>query len=403
MRSNTNRPLTTVGLTILLQLYRFGAAGILAVFSISTLFVLSSQIPFLGLVSNVFSHEKDHWKILASVGIVLVVSVYSGAAVMRMLSRAFPRRADDHLRLGLVIVMSLVLLAIAALSVCYVFRPGPVSDEAFMRIEEDMKPDDALFFEIGLMIGNTVFVQIGIAMAFVVVLPLAWSLTRHLIRTEPSGILFLRRFGGRGDAALMAALLRSTPKGSRLAFITSPAATPTSWDPLIVAMAGFRWFRPWSNIPLFLSSSNSKWQQDVYHWVEKSELVVFDASETSSSLAIEREMVYKAGAQSRSLFLTRSLENSNHGHSVQKVPTIYFKLSWLRAVPRIAIGCTYALAAGYITFQVLGGLIGVFIVWLSLAHPSLTLGTEQALKKTLRQLLSSRCDAVSTINRIGPA
>jgi hypothetical protein len=213
----------------------------------------------------------------------------------------------------------------------------------------------------------------------------------HLSRREPAGVLFLRRFGGRSDAALMAALLRSTPTGTPLAFIASPAATPTSWDPLVIVMAGFRWLQPRSNVPQFLTSCDSKWQVDVRHWIEQSRVVVCDASEVSSSLATERALVDQVGAQERSIFLTRSptMVGKGEGSSRQGAVIDYYELSWLRAVPRIAIGCLSAGAAGYAVLQTLGGLVGATIVRLSLAHPSLARESEFVLRKALREVLSS--------------
>jgi hypothetical protein len=404
MRFSTGRRILVVGLTALLQGGRLVAAVVLTVVSIGVVWVLFSRIPFVNWLLDAFFLGSNPWMSLARITVILVMSVYMGAGASRMLARALPRRADRRVRYSVVVGIGLILVAVAGFF-AYVFWPDPAGDAARARLKEDMEahPMDGDFLDgraaaLGIHIaGMAALMQFGVATTFIVVLPLTLSLIHHVIRRELPGILFLRRFGGRGDSALMAALLRSTPKGTPVAFITSPASTPTSWDPLVIVMAGFRWLRPWSNVPLFLLSSDRRWHEDVQHWIELSRVVVFDSSEPSSSLALERAMILEAGAEQRSIIMTRlPTRASDDDGSIQRGDVTEYELSWLGAAPRVAVGCVCAAYAGYIVFDVIGALVTVSILGLSLAHPSLTASSEVRLQRTLHSVLSSTRSPGST-------
>jgi hypothetical protein len=285
------------------------------------------------------SKESDIWLPLA-VGLLLTIGgcVYLGAGTTRVLARTLPLRCDGRRRLGVVTSLALfgTFVEGTLVYVAYVLRPSQARD--------------------GL--GLAVFVMaVWAVVEFVLVgvYPLGWTVVRHLKRPTHRGVIYLRRFGGRGDAGVLRLLLGAAPAGVPVAFIAGPASQTSSWDPLLLAFAGLRWSQPWSNVPLFLTSDDRTWERDVLRWIAGSKAIVLDSSDQSSSILAETDLIDAVGAGDRTI----SLLDEKGGRAAdlrvpQRSRMVSYELSWSAAAPRTAIGIAGVLAGIVLVGQLIG-------------------------------------------------
>ena len=369
--------------TLLLRLGRVFAALFFAVTSLVVVFVLASRVPYADWVYRVIE-AGTRKQILQTLLLILVLSVgiiYTGAISFRLLARALPLRANLRANIAaIVFLLAAIMLCLSSLGYLVWTLPDTGGSNY-----GDMDTYMAVAAGIGFL--YDIVMRVIILASIVAVLPLLVSLWRHLRRPPMAGVLFLRRFGNRADTCLMAALLRIVPPGTSVAFIASPGSSPTSWDPITLVLAGFRWRRPWANVPLYLRSRGPAWERDVFHWIQRAGAVVFDASDFSESLAIEWRMIEKAGAQSRTVVAYRNggtlptqSPQALSGLASQKVP---YEFSWAMAVPRIAVGSGVAAAAGFVAFGWMGATAAALAAALPLFHPSLSPASARSLSSAL--------------------
>jgi hypothetical protein len=236
--------------------------------------------------------------------------------------------------------------------------------------------------------GKAALAIAAIYVSIFAIIPLTWAAARHIKIPERRGVLFLRSFGGPGDAALMPGLLRAVPRGIPVSFIASPSSKATSWDPIVLLLAGLSPLRPWANVPLHLTSTDADWVEDIGEWISRSQVIVIDASDRSASLATEVSLLASTGAGCRTLALRRT-----HMHLSPELalpPTtraVSYTLSWRSSAPRIILGTIGVIYAWCLMFGVAGVAFGIaFSAWL-FARPELTNSSKDALCRAIREVL----------------
>ena len=180
-------------------------------------------------------------------------------------------------------------------------------------------------------------------------------------------ILYLRRFSGFADRAGVLTVLRAAKPGTPVVFLLAPDTGLGYWDPFLVAFAGCSLRHPWRSSPIFLRSTNEKWEADVRMLAASATAVIIDITESSKSMTKEIEIARQNAANARVVWLTArsspseaSPERMLQGMwpSIQG-PKVVYDVSWKRALPRMILGFL-VLYLSMTTLLALGaGLFGV--------------------------------------------
>ena len=358
-------------------------SALIVITAVLTLAVTAGSGSMLSLLDSSWTVETA-----IAATITAVIAIYFGAGTTRVLARAFPLRSDGTCRWAVVASLSVLGIAIEAVPVW-----------AYFAMQAELDPDRPrdLTYDAGLAAVAMVAAGLAAILIFVaVIFPMAWTVARHVRRPRQRGVLYLRRFAGRGDTAILRILLGTVPHDVPVAFIAGPAFRPTSWDPLLLVFAGFRWFRPWSNIPLFLKSDDQTWQDDIRGWLIDSEVIVFDSSHQSPSVLVEAALIDSALVGSRTLLLQEEGVRATQPASFHGKPVVFYELSWISALPRIAVGMVTFFFAGTALFdmflvnEVLAALIGVLVAAPLFFQPALSRGSSRRVRLALRTLLGAR-------------
>jgi hypothetical protein len=132
-----------------------------------------------------------------------------------------------------------------------------------------------------------------------VVCMFVWSHLRARRALNGRFAIFLRRFSGFADGALVIDLMKSMPRSVPLVFIASRHDQARNWDPFVWAFGGLRLLRPLKNLPIQCKTNDATWTQTVETLVAKAHCVIIDISERSPSIETEWQLVQKVGAQDR--------------------------------------------------------------------------------------------------------
>ena len=380
-------------LSVALSVVKIIYAVLLSLSLFFSILVFVLQLP---LVDVLFSGSSG---LVAVIG--FLVYVYIATVALRALARAFPLRADLKPRYAVILmILTIILLCIFPL-VSFIVEDGSFADAQYDITIEGLDQDQArehtdsvsqllpIMFGLGRAVAGTALIYMTVFLALVLILPLIAILYIHIRRQAPKNIiLFLRRFGGSADAALMSGLLRSVPKGARLVMIASPGSKTTSWDPMILIFSGFRWMRPWSNLPVYLRSSDANWKDNVAHWVTLSNVIVFDGSDLSVSMATEWTIIKKKRAELRTILMTGGTQTPIGSN--RDVANIEYQLTWLAAIRRLLIGSLILAVASYLAFDIggLGIAVGLILATLpTFLHRSLASSSRLELQTNIYQKL----------------
>ncbi|WP_447788370.1 hypothetical protein [Pseudomonas farris] len=353
------------------NLLRTAYAALLSSSLLFFMLLLVSKLPFAEIL---FLGED---RMLIIVGIL--VYTLTAIVTLRALVRTFPLRADLKPRYVIIgAIISTILLCFAPLaSLIFEEESRPANFDVTI---EGLNGDQAKVLAAAAPLGVSIFIGLsrfgtGIVLIyltyfliFILIFPLVALLYIHIRRRTPRRIiLFLRRFGGPADVALMSALMRAAPKGAQVALIASPGSKTTSWDPMILIFAGFRWMRPWSNLPVYLRSSDAQWKDNVAHWISLSDVIVFDGSDFSVSMAAEWAMIKSKRAEPRTIVMSNANENFQTPIKPGEGGTaIEYRLSWLAAIRRLLIGSFILAIAGYFAFDIGGVGIALLLILVTL-------------------------------------
>lgn len=373
----------------MLRILRTTYALLAAFFLFGTVLVLVSQ-PFM---KTIIFPDSELLFVFGAIGYL-----YVEAVILRVLARTFPLRADLRLRHFVIGMVCITIVSSLAPIAILIIDPPELTDldinvEGALP-EEAAESKAVILFAGGLMqflmiLGSGVAVLIWTIFFIVILLiPLISILHIHIRRRFPfEAILFLRRFGGPADAALMSALMQIAPRGTRVVLMASPGSKATSWDPMVLTFSGFRWTRPWANLPIYLRSGDMRWKDDISRWISFCDIIVFDGSDSSASMSLEWSMVEKAGALSRTLVMS-----GNHGdqmfHENSNFPAtkVAYQLSWKSTFSRMIVGLIGLVAAGYFAFDIFGLEVALVIGLLMLpplVHRSLTASSILELQKAV--------------------
>lgn len=222
-------------------------------------------------------------------------------------------------------------------------------------------------------------------------------------------ILYLRRFGGFGDRAVVGYLLRRMPATVRLVMMRPPGAGLSDWDPLTNVISGFTLGRGLRSQPLFFRARNSDWQDDVRSLVVRARGIVLDVSDLSPAMHTEIALVASLAAANKTVLVGD--QGGQASYARLGMPVVTYTRSLRASVPRaLALGGLLAFIAlveldldhlmpvfvAYaqwlrlpVSDEVLGGggfIYAIPIVWL-LFRRSLDADSKSALDGQLSRLL----------------
>ena len=308
---------------------------ILATASIAILYIPFYSLMFVEILSAL--SRETVWDQVIVFAILVVLSVYPATWSMRLLMRVFPFRSDGRKRWVLVFVIAIVVSGGMYLfwSVSYDFL---ALNFGWRTVRPGEDGSGTLFF-------GAIVILMTIPLTLTVALPLAWTALQHARRPEKRGLIYLRSFGAIGDTPIKRALLNIVPKNTQVAFIASPSSMPTSWDLSVVALGGFKWYRPWSNIPIYLSSRNDTWVEDITSWIEADTIIAIDVTTSTDGLLKELEIIERLDAVKRSVFLLNSGKPPPSTPLPKGNRIVTYDLSWLFATPRIGLMLVLGVAA----------------------------------------------------------
>lgn len=179
--------------------------------------------------------------------------------------------------------------------------------------------------------------------------------TSRLAILDRPFVLFLRRFSSFSDRAVVSLVLREAASGVPVVFLTPELSRPGDWDPFVVGFAGFKLLHPWQSIPIVLRASDHDWREAADQLIRRSRTILLDTSETSSAMRAEAEMIDNAGRWSDTVCLRLFARNGSPSNDPFGGSTgarlIEYRKSWVRALPRMAIGFVIVL----IVYEVLAG------------------------------------------------
>ncbi|MEA2020085.1 MAG: hypothetical protein U9N59_16780 [Campylobacterota bacterium] len=145
-------------------------------------------------------------------------------------------------------------------------------------------------------------INIGVFLLFQIFVIKKWFALKQEIYPSKY-VLFLRRFTGIADISLFYTILKATPKNIPIILLTDPDNRTETWDPFLIGFAGLKFLNPIKSIPIYIESDSYKWKEKVHNLVENSVLIIFDLTNNSASMDIEKDIVSKYNAQDKSIFL----------------------------------------------------------------------------------------------------
>lgn len=230
------------------------------------------------------------WAVVG-LGVSLVVAGPIAFAFARFGLRCFPVNADGTRQPPIICGLGFLLIltmSVITLSAFLVTRKGLVSFEGFA-------------------------IAVFVPFAVTILVASVYSLRVHLyprFYLSRSFVLFLRRFSTFADRRTVAAVLRGSPPGIRVAFIASPSYNPRNWDAFTWAFAGLRLLTPARSVPIQLRSSDSNWQDYIEIMTQQASAVVMDLSDFSNSLQTELAIVSRETGKNQIVWLRNSEDDT---------------------------------------------------------------------------------------------
>jgi hypothetical protein len=157
-------------------------------------------------------------------------------------------------------------------------------------------------------------------------------------------VLFLRRFSTYADRSVNNALLKVSPAGKPVAFLTATQSRAKDWNPFQVGFSGIKLKRPFRSMPIILRSNNENWKKAALELIRKSEEIVMDLSEGSGAIQTEIDMIDQAGRWSDTIILMAQEKAEGEEPELIKrfaekgATIINYTKSWWKAIPRLLFG-----------------------------------------------------------------
>jgi hypothetical protein len=274
------------------------------------------------------------------VGLASSAFFFSGMVVGRFLLRAIPPRLSGERRKG-------VLGFIAVLTISYVvsvfwsafggMEATPSTSSVAETVATFQTFRSSTAFRT-LQFESLLFWWLGFAV------PLAlrhWNPRRFV--NQPF-VLFLRRFSGFPDRTVQNVVLKYTPPGKPVAFLTPTGSRAGDWDPFRVGFSGIKLRRPIRSMPVILRSTNEDWKRAAKDLIDHAELIVLDLSEGSGAIQSEIDMIDAAVRWPDVVILVQEGKAATNefeqiAQFINKGATaVAYKKSWTKAIPRLVFG-----------------------------------------------------------------
>jgi hypothetical protein len=288
------------------------------------------------LAGDLFSDSLKHWVtlfVLTFAGVVL------GVPFARSLQRFFPLDASGASRPWLAL-LSGVATALLAAGIIALWLP----DRRYSGLM-------ALFqFLVDFSTDWLIAILSSLAFAFGLLSVRARGGHRlWAAGSQPSFMLFLRRFSNAVDTAAIGPLLAGTSGGTRLAFLVNPGAAARSLDPVVLEWAGLNLRHPLRSIPVYLRARNDAWEAEVERLACAAAVVFLDVEDFSASTTIELLLLARLGLGPRTVLLHRRVESLAAPRALlPDADTLRYQLSRARSIPRVlsvsALGAASACA-----------------------------------------------------------
>lgn len=322
--------------------------------------------------------------------LVLVLSVVSG----RFLLRAIPPRLHGTSRIRMAVVAILLCGGFSAILVFNVFL-------IILQISGTAGPQTVSGVP-------TVFAGqflVSVIPVMIWIIGALWTLLRRHRNPraflERPYVLFLRRFSTFSDRTLIALVLRKAAPGVPVVFLTPTHSRPGDWDPFIVGFAGLKLTHPVRSVPIVLRARDADWQATAAELIRRAQLILVDASERSSALRTEAEMIDRADRWSDTVCLRNAaLAFGGSLDAFERAHHIEYTKSWLRALPKLVLAVPFTLlVALFIAIPVaIGADSGLFMLSILLLgstsyslfwRPAIDRGAEGALEIAVRTRIAT--------------
>jgi hypothetical protein len=166
-------------------------------------------------------------------------------------------------------------------------------------------------------------------------------------------VLFLRRFSTFSDRAVVAVILRQAAYNVPVVFLTPTLSRPGDWDLFLVGFAGLKLLHPWQSAPIVIRAQDDAWQETADELIRRAQKILLDTSETSGALRAEAEMLDRAGRSSDTVCLRLLVPDKDPVAGFSGVRTIDYTKSWVRALPRMAMGLLIMLVAAVLVLMLI--------------------------------------------------
>jgi hypothetical protein len=338
-------------------------------------------------INDVFSNDYDGARIAGrAFGQLLFLAplVHLGVAFSRFLLRVAPPRLSGRVRLG----TPLVSIPLALICVLFI-------GTFLLRLAVSGGSAQSLW-----------------RLAILPVLLLTWcgAFTISIIKRQfrptlflnQPFVLFLRRFSGFSDRAVINLILKQTPPTKPIVFLVPSRSRPGDWNPFLVGFAGMKFFHPFRNLPVVVKSRDDNWKQAIEPLINRAQIIILDISQPSGAIETELEMIDQAACWPKTIFLKDIKSKANHEleRKIQSTggQIIYYKKRWIRGIPRMIMGY-WVLSLGLAPIFALAMLpesplvrgltilfVGLLWVWLLIAffiRPSIDRAAKISLKEVL--------------------
>lgn len=266
--------------------------------------------------------------ILFSSFFVLVLGVAFG----RFLVRVMPPQFSDRARLSRFKTLGMIILCIGYFFLFY------VAVVVFAVVSASSSPNDAAT-SIRILAGSFPFAVFWLSGS---IGPLVLRHRKPRAFLSRPFVLFLRRFSTFSDRTVIAQVLRQAASGVPVVFLTPTSSQPRDWDPFVVGFAGLKLLHPWLSVPIVLRARDDEWQQAADELIRRAQTILLDASEPSSALRSEVEMIENAKRWPDTVLLRLLCPDGSPSEdlfgSTSTARVIDYKKSWVQALPRILIG-----------------------------------------------------------------
>jgi hypothetical protein len=292
---------------------------------------------------------------IASYFVILPLGLASG----RFLLRALPPAMSDHRgggRSGAVALYAAAFIGLYIFSVLLISVLSFLDESTAKTIQEK-----------SVVLVETVVLSLAIAVLWASA-AVGLLLRRHRrprdFLDQPF-VLFLRRFSSFADRAVVALILRQAAYNVPVVFLTPTLSRPGDWDLFLVGFAGFKFLHPWRSAPIVIQVHDDAWQEAADELTRRAQTILLDASETSGALRAEAEMVDRAGRWSDTVCLRPMVPGKDPVGGFSGVRAIDYTKSWVRALPRMAMGLLLVLFAAAFVFASVAALLSPILGTLS--------------------------------------